>query len=81
MLIKSSVISFNIQEVHPHDVASILDADGISMSWPPLRPSTYAILGANATCRVSFYLYNTIQDVDNFIDSIKAVRKWLGYGS
>lgn len=79
---KSSVISFNIQEVHPHDVASILDADGVSIraghhcAHPLMR-----YLGANATCRVSFYLYNTIQDVDIFIDSIKAVRKWLGYGS
>ncbi|NLZ48275.1 MAG: cysteine desulfurase, partial [Clostridiales bacterium] len=51
---KSSVISFNIQEVHPHDVASILDADGVSIraghhcAHPLMR-----YLGANATCRVS----------------------------
>ena len=79
---KSSVISFNIQEVHPHDVASILDADGISIrAGHHCAHPLMQFLGANATCRVSFYLYNTIQDVDNFIDSIKAVRKWLGYGS
>lgn len=79
---KSSVISFNIQEVHPHDVASILDADGISIrAGHHCAHPLMQYLGANATCRVSFYLYNTIQDVDIFIDSIKAVRKWLGYGS
>ncbi|NLM35026.1 MAG: cysteine desulfurase [Clostridiales bacterium] len=79
---KSSVISFNIQEVHPHDVASILDADGISIrAGHHCAHPLMQFLGANATCRVSFYLYNTIQDVDIFIDSIKAVRKWLGYGS
>lgn len=79
---KSSVISFNIQEVHPHDVASILDADGISIrAGHHCAHPLMQFLGANATCRVSFYLYNTIQDVENFIDSIKAVRKWLGYGS
>lgn len=79
---KAGVISFNIKDVHPHDVASILDADGVSIraghhcAHPLMKH-----LGVNATCRASFYFYNTVEDIDIFIESIKGVRKWLGYGS
>lgn len=79
---KSGVISFNIEGVHPHDVASIIDTYGIAIragnhcAQPLLR-----YMGLNSTCRISFYLYNTKEDVDKFIESIKNVRKWLGYGA
>lgn len=79
---RCGVISFNIQDVHPHDVASILDADGVAIraghhcAQPLLR-----YLGINATCRASFYFYNTPEDVDTFVESVKKVRGVLGYGS
>ena len=37
-------------------------------------------LGQNATCRASFYLYNTHEDIDRFIEALKKVRGVLGYG-
>ncbi|WP_163192469.1 cysteine desulfurase [Clostridium thermarum] len=79
---KAGVISFNIKDVHPHDVASILDADGISIrAGHHCAHPLMKYLGVNATCRASFYFYNTVEDIDIFIESIKGVRKWLGYGS
>ncbi|TDT60979.1 cysteine desulfurase [Fonticella tunisiensis] len=79
---KGGVISFSIDGVHPHDTASILDAYGIAIraghhcAQPLMR-----FLGAPATSRISFYLYNTTEEIDIFIDNIKNVRRWLGYGS
>lgn len=79
---RCGVISFNIKDAHPHDVASILDAGGIAVraghhcAQPLMR-----YLGLNATCRASFYFYNTREDVDALAENLKTVRKWLGYGS
>ena len=68
----SSVISFNIKGVHPHDVASILDSEGVCVrsgnhcAQPLLR-----YLGFDSTCRASFYLYNTKDDVDRLVEGLK----------
>ncbi|MBS4537307.1 cysteine desulfurase [Clostridium sp. D2Q-11] len=79
---RSSVISFNIDDVHPHDVATILDSYGVAVrAGHHCAQPLMKHLGINATCRASFYLYNTIEEVDQFIESLKNVRKWLGYGS
>lgn len=77
---KTGVISFNVQDVHPHDVSTILNADGIAIraghhcAHPLLQ-----YLGVNATCRASLYFYNTKDDVDALIDSLSRVRKVMGY--
>lgn len=79
---KGGVISFNIKDVHPHDVASILDTYGISVrAGHHCAQPLMKYLGLNSTCRVSFYFYNTTKDIDLLINGIKNVRKWLGYGS
>ena len=78
---KTGIITFNVKDVHPHDVASILDSYGVAIraghhcAQPLMR-----YLGQNATCRASFYLYNTHDDIDQFIDALKKVRGVLGYG-
>lgn len=79
---KAGVISFNVDDVHPHDVATILDSYGIGIRTghhcanPLMR-----YMKVNATCRASFYLYNTKEDIDALANGLKNVRKWLGYGS
>lgn len=79
---KSSVISFNIDDVHPHDVATILDSYGIAIrAGHHCAQPLMKYLKTNATCRASFYVYNTLEEVDIFIEGLKNVRKWLGYGS
>mgnify|MGYP004493124815 FL=1 len=77
----SSVISFNIKGIHPHDVASILDSEGVCVrsgnhcAQPLLR-----YLGFDSTCRASFYIYNTQEDVDNLVKAlIKAYDMFKKY--
>ena len=67
----SGVISFNINGVHPHDVASILDSDGVCVrSGNHCAQPLMRFLGIDSTCRASFYLYNTKEDVDRLINSL-----------
>ncbi len=79
---RGGLISFTIDDIHPHDIATILDSYGVAIraghhcAQPLMR-----YLDVPATSRISFYLYNTKEDVDLFVEGIKNVRKWLGYGS
>ena len=72
----SSVISFNIKGVHPHDVASILDNYGVCVrsgnhcAQPLLR-----YMGIDSTCRASFYFYNTKEDVDKLVYALEKAYK------
>ncbi len=77
----SAVISFNINGVHPHDVASILDAEGVCVrsgnhcAQPLLRS-----MGLDSTCRASFYFYNTKEDVDKLVKALdKAYNMFKEY--
>ena len=64
----SGVISFNIVGVHPHDVASILDSQGVCIrSGNHCAQPLMRYLGIDSTCRASFYFYNTKEDVDKLI--------------
>jgi cysteine desulfurase/selenocysteine lyase len=79
---KTGVLSFNVKDIHPHDVSSILDADGIAIrAGHHCAHPLMQYLGVNATCRASFYFYNTHDDVDALIRALGRVRGVLGYGS
>ena len=66
------VISFNIKGVHPHDVASILDTCGVCVrSGNHCAQPLMRYLGIDSTCRASFYIYNTKEDVDNLVNGLK----------
>ena len=68
----SSVISFNINGVHPHDVASILDSYNICVrSGNHCAQPLMRFLGIDSTCRASFYIYNTKEDVDKLVQALK----------
>ena len=72
----SAVISFNINGVHPHDVASILDANGVCVrSGNHCAQPLMRYLGIDSTCRASFYLYNTKEDVDILVNAIQKAYK------
>lgn len=67
----SGVISFNINGVHPHDVASILDSCGVCVrSGNHCAQPLMRFLGIDSTCRASFYIYNTKEDVDRLVTSL-----------
>ena len=67
----SGVISFNIKGVHPHDVASILDSEGVCVrSGNHCAQPLMRFLGIDSTCRASFYFYNTREDVDRLVHAL-----------
>lgn len=74
--IQSGIVSFNVNRVHPHDVATILDSDSIAIRaghhcCMPLMEK----LKTPATCRVSFYIYNSEEDVIKLIKGINKIKK------
>lgn len=71
---RGGVISFNFLDVHPHDVAQILDGEGIAVrSGHHCAQVLMEKLDVAATTRASFYIYNTIQDIDALVDSLEKV--------
>ncbi len=73
---RGGVISFNFHDVHPHDVAQLLDDDGIAIrSGHHCAQVLMERLNVAATSRASFYIYNTRQDVDAMIESLENVAR------
>ena len=75
----SGILSFNISGIHAHDVASLMDDFGIAVRaghhcCMPLMKS----LGLQGTVRVSFYFYNTFEDIDKLIEAIKKIMEKFG---
>ena len=72
---KIGIVTFNVKDVHPHDVATILDAQGVAIrAGHHCAQPLMKFLGQNSTCRASFYFYNTRRDVDRLIEAIARVR-------
>ena len=79
---KTGIIAFNVRDVHPHDVASILDSFGVAIrAGHHCAQPLHRYLGQNASCRASFYFYNTRADVDRWISALQKVRGVLGFGA
>ena len=79
---KTGIIAFNIKDVHPHDVATILDSYGVAVrAGHHCAQPLHRDLDLNASCRASFYLYNTREDIDRWLNAVKKVRGVLGYGA
>ena len=72
----SGVISFNFNDVHPHDVATIIDKNGVAIrSGHHCAQVLMEKLNVAATNRASFYIYTTKEEVDTLIDSLEQVAK------
>jgi len=77
---KSGVVSFTIGDVHPHDLATILDGDGICIraghhcAQPLMRR-----LDVPATARASFYVYNDQDDIDALVDGVHKAKEIFGH--
>ena len=79
---RAPVISFNFKQAHPHDVASILDNYGIAVrSGHHCAQGLHRFLGCNFSVRASFAIYNTVEEVDYFIEHLEDVRRMLGIES
>ena len=76
---RAGIVSFNLDGVHPHDVAQVLDMDGVAIRaghhcCQPLM----AKLGVAATNRASFYLYTLPEEIDRLAEGIRRAKKLLG---
>lgn len=75
---RGGVVAFNLEGIHPHDVATIVDQDGVCIraghhcAQPLMR-----VLEVAATARASFFVYNTPQDVDALIASLDRAKGWF----
>ncbi|WP_337448040.1 cysteine desulfurase [Corynebacterium pseudokroppenstedtii] len=76
---RGSSVSFSLDGVHPHDLSQVLDDDGIAVrsghhcAWPIHRR-----MGIQASARASFYIYNTLDEVDKLAESICRARDFFG---
>jgi cysteine desulfurase/selenocysteine lyase len=79
MVLRGGAVSFTLGEIHPHDLGQFLDNSGIAVrtghhcAWPLTRK-----MGVPATTRASFYLYNTLADIDVLVDGVRDAQKYFG---
>ncbi len=76
---RAGIVSFNVEGIHPHDVAQVLDSEGVAIRaghhcCQPLMTR----LGVAATNRASFYLYSVPEEIDRLVDGLHKVKKILG---
>jgi cysteine desulfurase/selenocysteine lyase len=75
---RGGIIAFNVAGAHPHDIATVLDQDGVAVraghhcAQPLIR-----VLGTQATARASFYFYNTEEEVDRFVEAVVKARDFF----
>ncbi|CDQ19332.1 cysteine desulfurase / selenocysteine lyase [Halobacillus karajensis] len=76
---RAGLITFNLSDVHPHDLATVLDSEGIAVraghhcAQPLMR-----WLEVSATARASFYLYNTEEEIDRLVAGLKTTKEYFG---
>ncbi|WP_406944630.1 cysteine desulfurase [Halobacillus sp. SY10] len=76
---RAGLVTFNLSDVHPHDLATVLDAEGIAVraghhcAQPLMR-----WLEVSATARASFYLYNNEKDIDRLVAGLKTTKEYFG---
>lgn len=79
---RTGVIAFNLEGLHPHDVATALDMEGVAVraghhcAQPLLK-----YLDVSSTARASFYFYNTKQDADRLVEAILATKEFFQHGT
>jgi cysteine desulfurase/selenocysteine lyase len=73
---RAGIISFDVEGIHPHDVAQILDRQGVAIraGHHCTQPLMHR-LGVSATNRASFYLYTIPEEIDQLVEGLHAVRK------
>jgi cysteine desulfurase / selenocysteine lyase len=80
MLNRAGLVTFNLGDIHPHDLATVLDAEGIAIRaghhccQPLMR-----WLKVSSTARASFYLYNTEEDVDRLVAGLLKTKEYFGH--
>ncbi len=75
---RGAIFSFNVDGAHPHDVSTVIDRKGVAVrAGHHCAQPLMERLGTTATCRASFGLYNTVEEVDALAESLRAARRLL----
>jgi cysteine desulfurase/selenocysteine lyase len=76
---RTGIVTFNVQDVHPHDVATVLDAEGIAVrAGHHCAQPLMKWLDVASTARASFYLYNSTEDIDALAEGLIRVKEYFG---
>ena len=76
----TGIVTFTVDQVHPHDVSEVLSEDGIAIrAGHHCAQPLLAHLGVNSTSRASFMFYNTEEEINAFVKSVATIRERLGY--
>ena len=78
----TGIVSFTVDQVHPHDISEVLSSDGMDIraghhSAQPLHDH----LGIHSTARASLMFYNTKEEIDRFLESVSNIRRRMGFGN
>ena len=77
----TGILSFTVDQVHPHDVSAVLESDGIAVrAGHHCAQPLMDYLGVSSTTRASLYFYNTVEEIDALVESVGSVRRRMGYG-
>jgi len=75
---RTALVTFNLDDVHPHDVATVLDAEGIAIrAGHHCAQPLMKWLKQSATARASFYLYNTEEDIDKLVQGLVKTKEYF----
>ena len=75
------ILTFTVEGVHPHDVSAILDADGIAVrAGHHCAQPLMEYLNVSSTTRASLFFYNTEEEIQAFLESVRGIRRRMGYG-
>ncbi|AXH99717.1 cysteine desulfurase [Sporosarcina sp. PTS2304] len=75
---RAGLVTFNLHDVHPHDVATVLDMNGIAVrAGHHCAQPLMKWLECSATARASFYLYNTTDDVDRLVEGLRTTKEYF----
>ncbi|MGJ6737503.1 cysteine desulfurase [Listeria monocytogenes] len=76
---RCGLVTFNLEDAHPHDIATILDEDGIAIrAGHHCAQPLMKWLDVSSTARASFYIYNTKEEIDALIDGLKLTKEYFG---
>lgn len=76
---RAGLVTFNLEDVHPHDLATVVDQEGIAIrAGHHCAQPLMKWLNVSATARASFYLYNTKEDVDSLADALVKTKEYFG---
>jgi cysteine desulfurase/selenocysteine lyase len=77
---RAGLVTFNLDDVHPHDVATVLDAEGIAVrAGHHCAQPLMKWLNVTATARASFYLYNTEEEIDKLVLALKKTKEYFSH--